>query len=196
MNNKPDYDQLYFIAEGQAGYFTAAQARARGFSWERLSVNADTGKFLRVSQGVYRLTHFPGSAFEDLFIAHLKLGPNSVISHESALLVYGLSDVLPEEIHLIVPRTASRRHKGIHIHTNQLKPDEVTTREGLPITTVARTIADAAISHLPEEQVRQAIEEALDRGLVTAEELILQAERQRGKARLMIQKTFHTEAQK
>jgi predicted transcriptional regulator of viral defense system len=187
MKNKPDYDQLYDIAETQAGYFTSLQAKRVGFSWERLSSNVKMGKFQRVAQGVYRLTHFPGSAFEDLVIARLKTGPNSVISHESALIVYNLSDVLPTEVHVIIPRTASRRHKGIHMHTTHLRPDDITTREGLPITTVARTIADVAASHLAEEQVRQAIQEALARGLVSKGELQSQAERKRGRAAHIIE---------
>jgi predicted transcriptional regulator of viral defense system len=193
MNTKPDYNQLYEIAESQAGYFTAAQARKVGFSWERLSMNVKTGKFLRVVQGVYRLAHFPNSAFEDLFVAWLKSGANSVISHESALVVYNLSDVLPAEVHVIVPRTASRRHTGIHMHTNQLRPDEITSREGLPVTTVARTIADAASSHLAEEQVRMAIQEALARGLVSPEELHTQAKRRKGRAERIIDNALNWE---
>ena len=63
-----------------------------------------------------------------------------MISHESALSVYDLSDVLPHEIHVVVPRTASRRRKGIRQHTNQLEVKDITTRDGLPITTVARTL--------------------------------------------------------
>lgn len=186
MNKKPDYNQLYEIAEGQAGYFTASQAGKVGFSWERLSMNVKTGKFLRITHGVYRLAHFPASSFEDIFVAWLKTGQSSIISHESALLVYDLSDVLPAEIHVIVPRTASRRRKGIRMHTNLLRPDEIAAREGLPVTTVARTIADVAASHLAEEQVRLAIREALDRGLVTPEELRSQAEKRGGRAKLII----------
>jgi predicted transcriptional regulator of viral defense system len=193
MNKGPDYNQLYEIAEGQAGYFTAAQARKVGFSWERLSDNTRTGKFYRISRGIYRLVHFPGSAYEDLFIAHLETGTNSVISHESALLVYNLSDALPGEIHLIVPRTTSHRHKGIRLHTNQLKPDEITSREGLPLTTVARTIADTALNHLPEEQIRQAIREGLQRGLVTSKELSAQAQRHGGRAKQIIKEVLENE---
>jgi hypothetical protein len=43
-----------------------------------------------------------------------------------------------------------------------------------------------AASNLPEEQVRQAIQEAIDRGLVTREELLTQAERHKGRAKQMI----------
>ena len=192
MVNRPNYDQLYEIAENQAGYFTAGQARQAGFSWERLSTNVKIGKFLRIAQGVYRLVHFPGSPFEDLFVAWLRTAPNSVISHQSALAVYNLSDVLPGEVHVIIPRSASRRHVGIQLHTNRLRPDEINTREGLSVTTVARTIADVSASHLPEEQVRQAIQEAISRGLATPEELRIQAARHRGKMKLIVDQVVDT----
>ena len=181
------YDKLYQIAEGQAGYFTAAQAREAGFSWERLSNSVKRGKFQRVAHSVYRLTHFPGSPYEDLFVAWLITGPHSTISHESALAVYELSDVLPGEVHVIVPRTASRRRKGIRLHTNQLDPDEIAARSGLPVTTVARTIADATSSGLAEEQVRLAIQEALRRGLVSKDDLSIQAGRRGGRVKKIIQ---------
>ena len=179
--NKPDYDKLYQIAEDQGGYFTSAQAGGAGYSWERLSNTVKAGRFVRASRGVYRLAHYPGSRFEDLFIAWLRTGPNSVISHESALSVYDLSDVLPHEIHVVVPRTASRRRKGIRQHTNQLEVKDITTRDGLPITTVARTLADVSSKGLAKEQVKQAINEGISNGMVTMEMLWNQAEKRGGR---------------
>lgn len=190
MNNEPDYNLLYETAENQAGYFTAAQARRHGFSWERLSDNVKRGRFLRIVRGVYRLAHFPGSAHEDLFVAWLRTGPHSVISHESALTLYNLSDVLPGETHVIIPRTASRRRPGLRLHTNQLRPEDVTNRQGLPVTTVARTIADVAIAGLAKEHIAQAITEALNRGLTTVEELATQAVYHGGRARETIQEAL------
>jgi predicted transcriptional regulator of viral defense system len=190
MNPKPDYDRLYETAEGQAGYFTAKQARKLGFSWERLSDNVKRGRFLRIFRGIYRLAHFPSSTHEDLFVAWLRTGPNSIISHESALTIYDLSDVLASEVHVIIPRTASRRRQGLRLHTNRLKPEEITNRQGLPVTTVARTIADVAINGLAEEQVIQAIREALQRGQATREELMAQAVYQGGRAKKIIHETL------
>lgn len=190
MNDKPDYNLLYETAESQAGYFTTAQARTHGFSWERLSDNVKRGRFLRIVRGVYRLAHFPSSAHEDLFVAWLRTGPHSVISHESALTLYNLSDVLPGEIHVIIPRTASRRRPGLRLHTNQLRPEDVTNRQGLPVTTVARTIADVAIAGLAKEHIAQAITEALNRGLTTVDELVTQAVYHGGRAREMIQEVL------
>ena len=190
MNQKPDYDGLYEIAENQAGYFTASQARMVGFNWERLSSNTKAELFLRVARGVYRLSRFPGSAYEDLVVAWLRTGRKAVISHESALSLYDLTDVLPSEIHVIVPETASRRRAGIRQHTNQLAPEEITHREGLPATTVERTIADVSISGLAEELVRQAIQEALERGLTSKDQLLSHAKRRGGRAKRIVQNTL------
>jgi len=77
-------------------------------------------------------------------VAWLKCGPKSAVSHESALALYDLSDVLPAGVHVTVPRTASRRRKGIRLHTSRLRPADVVKREGLPVTSVPRTIADVA----------------------------------------------------
>ena len=101
-----------------------------------------------------------------------------------------LSDNLTGEIHVIIPPTASRRRPGLRLHTNSLKPEETTTREGLPVTTVARTIADVAIAGLGTELVVQAIHEAIDRGLTSPEELLAQADYQGGRAKRIIYETL------
>lgn len=172
IDSSPNHDRLYQIAEAQAGYFTAAQARTAGFSHALLAYHLQTGLFVRVWPGVYRLVRFPASPHEDLFVAWLRVGLRAVISHDSALALYDLSDLLPSEIHLTVLRTSSRRHPNLRLHTNRLKPEEVTHYAGLPVTAPARTIVDVAASGLAEELVEQAIHEALRRGLTTDEQLL------------------------
>ena len=184
----PDHRKLYSIAEQQAGYFTAKQAADAGFSWERLSDHASVGRFVRVARGIYRLAQFPSSPFEDLFVAWLRCGPKAVVSHESALSVYNLSDVLPGEIHVTVPRSASRRRKGIRQHTNRLQARDITKREGLPVTTVPRTIADVSKAMLDEEQVGRAVQEAIHEGLTDKGTLLSEANRRGGRAERLIKK--------
>jgi predicted transcriptional regulator of viral defense system len=125
-----------------------------------------------------------------MFIAWLRAGPSSVISHESALAVYELSDILPSEIHIIVQRNASRRRKGIRQHTNRLQADEITKRQGLPITTVERTLADLIAKGMAEEQIHLAIRDALERGLTDREKLLHQAQRVGGKVANIVQRTI------
>ncbi len=183
----PDRDALYRIAEQQAGYFTARQAAQAGFSWERLTDYSKNGRFQRVAHGIYRLSQFPSSRFEDLFVAWLKCGPKSAISHESALAVYDLSDVIPSETHVTVPRTASRRRAGIRLHTNRLRPGDIVKREGLPVTSVPRTIADVARAGLSEDHVERAVRDALQHGLTTRQALLAEAKRRGGRAARLIQ---------
>jgi hypothetical protein len=168
----PDHDVLYQTAEQQGGYFSAAQAREAGFSYSLLSYHLRTGRFERVRPGVYRLVQFPASPHEDLYVAWLEAGPEAVISHDSALALYDLSDLLPDQIHLTIRRTASRRRPGLRLHTKRLEPDDVVRYEGLPVTSVLRTLVDVAAAALADEQVQQAIREALSRGLITRESLL------------------------
>ncbi len=185
-----DSRRLYEIAEAQAGYFTTAQAQTAGFSPPTLAYHVKHGRFLHSWHGVYRLAQFPHTPFEDLYAAWLTAGPAAVISHESALALYGLSDNLPSAVHLIVPRTASRRHPGLRLHTHHLKPAEITRREGLPLTTVPRTLADVAAGGLAEELVGQAIHEALQRGLAAPEALRHYAHQRGGRGAHLILKAL------
>jgi len=179
-------ERIYAVAERQAGYFTTVQARQAGFSQPQLTYYVRRGRFRRVKWGIYRLALFPSSPHEDLYVAWLEAGPNAVISHDSALALYDLSDVLPNEIHLTIPRSASRRHVGLALHTNQLGPGDVTTIVGLPVTTVPRTIADVAASGLADELVLQAIQQAVQQGLATADSLLAYAHRRGGRMRILV----------
>ena len=178
------------MAEPQAGYFTARQAAAAGFTRALLAHHARSGQFQRVKHGIYRLARFPEMPHADLIVAHLEAGPQSVVSHQSALALYDVSDALPGAIHLTVPRTSSRRHPGVRLHTRRLAPDEVAQRSGLPVTTVPRTIADLIAAHAPAEQIRQVIHEAGQRGLVTRHSLMTYAARRGGAIRQKIEEAL------
>jgi len=194
QREQPDHRALYRLAEQQAGYFTALQARKVGFSRSLLAYHLRTGRFERVRPRVYRLAQFPASPYEDLYIAWLQAGPDAVISHDTALALYELSDVLPGEIHVTVPRPASRRRQGLRLHTKRLIQEGVTRYEGLPVTTVLRTLSDVAAVGLPEEQVLQAIREALRRGLVTRESLLALAAKRGGRIARLVKDALDEES--
>jgi predicted transcriptional regulator of viral defense system len=151
-----------------------------------VSHHAKTGTFARARTGVYRLSRFPASPWEDLFIAWLQAGPEAVVSHESALALLDLSDVMPSEMHFTLPRTSSRRRPDIRMHTSALAREDVAMREGLPVTSVARTIEDVARAGMSEDNVGQAITQALERGLASESLLRDRAERSGGRPRRLI----------
>lgn len=68
-----------------------------------------TGKLIRLRRGIYRLLHFPAGDHEDLVAAWLWSEMAGVVSHETALDLHGLSDVLPSRLHLTLPLARKRR---------------------------------------------------------------------------------------
>jgi predicted transcriptional regulator of viral defense system len=188
--NQALFEALFEIADDQAGYFTARQAMAAGLSQRQLSYYAETGRIERVRKGVYRLKQYPSSPHEDLFLWSLSLGRRAVFSHETALTLYDLSDVLPSQIHATVPRTASRRRPAVRLHTRYLPESDVTEYAGLPVTTVPRTLADVADAGLADELVMQAAQEAVRRGLVTGSGLRRYARSQGGRLTRLIERVL------
>jgi predicted transcriptional regulator of viral defense system len=180
---RPDHEGLFLTASEQAGYFTTAQALDLGFSSPLITHHAHTGRFVRVARGLYRFRDYPSSPREQLIAAWLKLAPEAAVSHESALELFGLSDVIPDRFHVSVPRTRRRlaRQPGVTIHTTKRPLDgvEVTVREGVRVTAPDRTIADVAESGTAPEQVIAAARQAIDRGLTTREK-VRNAARSRG----------------
>ena len=160
--------QLYQIAEDQAGYFSLAQARELSLQRNQIYRELQRGKFDSAGRGVYRFVQFPASRFEGIH------GPQAVVGFQTAFYVYELSDLIPDEIHLILPATSSRRRPGIRVHTIQLSTEDMTQFEGLPITTVDKTIIDCAFAYVDDGQIRTAIFQSLRRGMTTKQKLVEQ----------------------
>ena len=166
---------LYQIAEDQGGYFSLSQGNSVGIRRNQIYRAVEQGKIERVLPGVYRLSLFPANQFEEIYAAFVSMGEKAVVGYETALYVYGLSDIIPSEIHLIMPRSSSRRRKHVKMHTNQLDEEEITSFEGFKITTVERTLVDVLASHADLDQVQLAISQAVAQGMTTQEKLINQA---------------------
>jgi len=179
--------QLYRIAEEQAGYFSLSQAKELGLQRGQIYRELKRKKFEKVAWGVYRFVQFPTSRFEEVHVAVLSAGKIAIVGFQTALYIYELSDIIPDEIHLILPPTSSRRRPGIRVHTVKVEPNDVTLWEGFKITTVARTISDVARTHYDEAQIELTIHQALFRGLATKEEVATQAARSSRNVDQMIQ---------
>ncbi len=171
--------RLFELAATQAGYFTAAQAHALGYSTRSLVHHAHTGNFERVNRGFYRLREFPALPYEDVIAVWVKVGPDrAVVSHDTALALYELAPSRSREIHLTVPREHRPRHRsravaGVQVHTTTtpLRRDEVVQRFGVRITSPARTIADAADVGADPSVIVEAVRQGLRSGLLTVDEL-------------------------
>src|SRR5258708_5234650 len=108
-SNRPHWNRLYTTAAGQEGLFTTQQAAEAGYSPQLLVHYPPSGRAFRIRRGIYRLVHFPAGEHEDLVAAWLWSERASVVSHQTALALHGLSDALPAHVHLTLP--ADWRHR-------------------------------------------------------------------------------------
>ena len=157
------WDRLVERAAEQHGYVTTRDARELDIDPTQLRLMAARGRLERAGRGVYRVPILPRGAHDDLAAAVAWTLGRGVVSHESALVLHELSDVNPSRIHLSVPRDNHPRAAGgalYRMHRRDLVDADVTQVDGLPVTTVARTIRDCGATGTDPHQLRQAIERA------------------------------------
>lgn len=167
-------DELYALAEMRDGLLTSKEAREAGIADSVLVRLAQRGRLERVSRGVYRISHYPVDRLaqyrEAVLWAKASGGPTSVlVSHETALLLYGISDANPAKVHITVPVTARLRRerpKWVTIHQADITPGEISEYEGIPVTSVERTIVDILQTTKRVDVARQAIADAKKKGLL------------------------------
>jgi predicted transcriptional regulator of viral defense system len=168
------FDELAALADENEGLVTADQARQAGFTDSVLAKLVQRGRIERTARGVYRVPYLTPGRFaqyrEALLWATANRGPENVaLSHSTALAIYGISDANPHLIHLTIPKSARLRRqkaKGVVLHREDLTPEDVSTHEGIPLTTVGRTVADLLSSGARLDLVRQAISGARREGFI------------------------------
>jgi predicted transcriptional regulator of viral defense system len=171
--------ELTALANSQAGYFTAKQAAELGYKYPHLDYHVTAKNFERVGHGLYRLPEIPLAEQDDLvrlafWSRDRNDQPQAVASHQTALAIHELSDLLPTKIHLTVPaKFRKTAGKGIVLHRGQLKKSDIEERDGFAVTTPFRTIIDvAADATVGDEHLKRAVKQAIDRGLVRKAKLI------------------------
>src|SRR5512146_243229 len=171
----PAWHALYDVAAAQEGLFTTRQALASGYSAPLLAHHQKAGRIIRVRRGLYRLVHFPPGDHEEFVAAWLWTDTAGVLSHQTALSLHGLSDILPAQIHITLPLSWRHRRfrvpKGIVLHHAGVARDERTWVGAVPVTAVRRTLNDCALAGLSPDLLRQAARQAVARGLVARSEL-------------------------
>jgi hypothetical protein len=135
--------------------------RRLGLSETGIDEGVRTRRLLRLHRGVYAVGHDALKAEAYWLAAVPACGPGAVLSHASAAAHWNLRQSSAGTVDVTVPaRSGRRRRKGIRIHrSGRLPPGEVTIHEGVPVTTVARTLLDLA-DVLPKQALKRAIDEA------------------------------------
>lgn len=180
IDHKPHFQCLYSVASSQQGYFSTAQARECGFRGNLLAYHLKTGKFLHMHRGVYRLRDYPSTPLEEVMAAWIAVGmERAIVSHETALELLELGDVIADTVHLTVPRKIRNlpRIAGVTMHTTTrpIQQGDIAIRDGIRLTSATRSILDAAEIGTAPEQVEAAIQDALKQGITTEHQLISSA---------------------
>jgi predicted transcriptional regulator of viral defense system len=172
----PRWDRIYEVAMAQAGFFTTQQAAELGYSSQLINHYLRTNRVERATRGIYRLVHFPPSDHQDLIVEWLWSERQGVFSHETALSLHGLSDVMPARIHLSLPTAASQRRRKLHedlmLHYADVPITDRSWITNVPVTTPRRTLLDCALDGTQAEFLRHATQQAVKRGLVGRADLV------------------------
>ncbi len=122
---------------------TAAQLAELGFTPRQIARRCEAGALHRQYRGVYAVGR-PQLSFEGACLAAtLACGSGSAISHASAARLWGIRQSAGA-IHVSVPR-GRKGHPGLRVHRpRSLSFDDIIDREGIAVTTVARTLLDLA----------------------------------------------------
>lgn len=149
--------RLANLAGRQGGAISRAQLRALGVTDKTIDRLLAAGWLEVVHRGVFRLGRLTQTGV--LHAAVLALGEHAVVSHRSAAHEHGLLRTRPPATVDVTAPTTRRSRRGIRPHRSQLDPRDFTTRSGLRITTVARTLLDVA-PVLSEPRLQAAVDEA------------------------------------
>jgi very-short-patch-repair endonuclease len=159
------------LIEQQHGVISRGQLLSLSYTPKAIEHRLRIGRLHRVWRGVYAVGRRELSEEGQLMAAVLACGGETAISHDSAGYRWQFRRRKPIEIELSVPAHVRRSQRGISIHRSvDLCPESVTTQQGIPITTPARTIIDLA-SRLSTGPLEAAISEADKLGLVSSDEL-------------------------
>jgi predicted transcriptional regulator of viral defense system len=172
--------RLYKMAQSQQGFFTTKQATRAGFAEKTHAYHVKVGNWIREHRGLYRLADFPTVERPDLMLWYLwsqnrQEIPEGAYSHDTALSLHELSDIMPSKLHMTVPkhfRRNSRIPEVLVLHRADLAEGDVQEMHGMRVTRALRTILDLLqAGQVDRSLVRQAIDEAMRRGLVSRKQI-------------------------
>lgn len=182
--------RLYQLAAEQGGYFTAAQAKAIGYSYQAQAHHIGAGNWLRIDRALFRLPEWPLDRHDDVIRASLWSRGKGVVSHESAAALHELAEIDPLRTHLTVPPGFRSTAPPVVLHHGALSADEVEDRQGFRVTTPLRTLVDLGTSGTDLDQLGRAINEAIDRHLITLRALRSRSEAIDSRAALAIERAL------
>ena len=158
--DRPRDQAIAEVASVQGGVISHQQLVAVGLAPRTVRNWVASGRLHRLFRGVYALGHEAITDKGRLMAPALAYGPDGSVSHRSATDWWGIARTSRAIVDITVPGRSKAGQRGIELHlVRRLDPRDVTVHEGVPITTVARTLLDYA-EVVPRNRLKRAIEEA------------------------------------
>lgn len=134
------------LAAAQFGVVSLLQLQAIGLSSEEIKWRVKRGFLHRLHRDVFAVGHVNLVAHARLVAALLTCGPSSFVSHRTAAAVWGLRELTTRRIAVTMPGMKARARPGLVVHRTARVPDpaDVTTRNGLRVSSVARMLIELA----------------------------------------------------
>ena len=131
------------LAATQHGVVSRAQLTGLGLSRAAVESRVRAGRLHHVHRSVYAVGHARLTRKGRFMAAVLACGDGAVLSHRSAAALWGLNREAPVSVDVAVAARGGRARPGITIHrTRRLTEHERAVVDGIPVTSVARTLLD------------------------------------------------------
>jgi hypothetical protein len=174
MSDGRDYKRskrAWDLAGRQHGVVARRQLLALGFNAREIEHRVARGRLHLVMRGVYAVG-WPRLTRERRWMAAvLAGGKGAALSHRSAAALWGIGREEPRVIDISLTRRTRLRRAGLRVHARPALPGaDIVCRNGIPVTTIVRTVVDLA-SELGPTTVERTINEADKHGLIDPETL-------------------------
>jgi hypothetical protein len=147
------------LALGQHGVVALRQLVELGLSASAVRSRVANGRLHRVHRAVFAVGHANLTRDARLMAATLACGPGAALSHRAVGTKWDLGLPGRPWVDVTAPGMRGRRRPGIRVHgAATLAARDVTAIDGIPCTTLARTLLDIA-----EDATRREVERACDR---------------------------------
>jgi predicted transcriptional regulator of viral defense system len=167
---------LIDMASSQGGYFSAKQASRLGYTAPKRTYHVRVGNWSRERPGIFRVASHPLPERPDLIVWWLwsrdrNEKPQGVYSHQTAISLHGLTDLMPSRLHMTVPRGFRRSaasRKGLNLHHADVPDYDRELIDGVPVTNALRTLLDLVnAGDVPVGDLRAAYRQAVKSGQIT-----------------------------
>jgi predicted transcriptional regulator of viral defense system len=139
----PSETAIVALAERQHALITLPQLQLHGLGKAAVAKRAKDGRLYRIHRGVYAVGRPHLTQHGRWMAAVLACGPRAVLSHRSAAALHGLRPDNRAKSDVTLPGSSVRPRPGIEVHrSSTLSEHDVTTVDGIPCTSVARTLVD------------------------------------------------------